>query len=205
MKRRWLLTALGAILAGAGLHFLWQALPNPLFALISPVNESVWEHLKLLYWPMLAAALVLARGPRRIAVWAGFFPAIVLQPVVLLALYYGLRALGVQGLAVDLTLYVLTMAGGFLLAARLSRSGPVRRLTGVSLLAVMLYGAALVLLRSRPRRSGSFSPEERAAKNRFGRKWTEAIFECFCAKMIDQAASRTTATPSTRFAITSSP
>ena len=62
MKRHWLLTALGAILAGAGLHFLWQALPNPLFALISPVNESVWEHLKLLYWPMLAAALVLARG-----------------------------------------------------------------------------------------------------------------------------------------------
>ena len=47
MKRHWLLTALGAILAGAGLHFLWQALPNPLFALISPVNESVWEHLKL--------------------------------------------------------------------------------------------------------------------------------------------------------------
>ena len=163
MKRHWLLTALGAILAGAGLHFLWQALPNPLFALISPVNESVWEHLKLLYWPMLAAALVLARGPRRIAVWAGFFPAIVLQPVFLLALYYGLRALGVQGLAVDLTLYVLTMAGGFLLAARLSRSGPARRLTGVSLLAVMLYGAALCL-RSRPRRSGSSSPEERAAK-----------------------------------------
>ena len=25
MKRHWLLTALGAILAGAGLHFLWQA------------------------------------------------------------------------------------------------------------------------------------------------------------------------------------
>ena len=112
MKRHWLLTALGAILAGAGLHFLWQALPNPLLALISPVNESVWEHLKLLYWPMLAAALVLARGPRRIAVWAGFFPAIVLQPVFLLALYYGLRALGVQGLAVDLTLYVLTMPRG---------------------------------------------------------------------------------------------
>lgn len=158
MKRRWLLTALGAILAGAGLHFLWQALPNPLFALISPVNESVWEHLKLLYWPMLAAALVLARGPRRIAVWAGFFPAIVLQPVFLLALYYGLRALGVQGLAVDLTLYVLTMAGGFLLAARLSRSGPARRLTGVSLLAVMLYGAALVLFTFAAPPLGIFQP-----------------------------------------------
>lgn len=62
-------------------------------------------------------------GRGALPVWAGFFPAIVLQPVFLLALYYGLRALGVQGLAVDLTLYVLTMAGGFLLAARLSRSG----------------------------------------------------------------------------------
>ena len=150
MKRHWLLTALGAILAGAGLHFLWQALPNPLFALISPV--------KLRYWPMRAAALVLARGPRRIAVWAGFFPAIVLQPVFLLALYYGLRALGVQGLAVDLTLYVLTMAGGFLLAARLSRSGPARRLTGVSLLAVMLYGAALVLFTFAAPPLGIFQP-----------------------------------------------
>ena len=158
MKRHWLLTALGAILAGAGLHFLWQALPNPLIALISPVNESVWEHLKLLYWPMLAAALVLARGPRRIAVWAGFFPAIVLQPVFLLALYYGLRALGVQGLAVDLTLYVLTMAVGFLLAARLSRSGPARRLTGVSLLAGMLYGAALVLFTFAAPPLGIFQP-----------------------------------------------
>mgnify|MGYP000096217139 CR=1 FL=1 len=109
------------------------------------MNESVWEHLKLLYWPMLAAALVLARGPRRIAVWAGFFPAIVLQPVFLLALYYGLRALGVQGLAVDLTL-VCPDHGGRLPACRAAQpQRPVRRLTGVSLLAVMLYGAALVL------------------------------------------------------------
>ena len=71
---------------------------------------------------------------------------------------YGLRALGVQGLAVDLTLYVLTMAGGFLLDARLSRSGPARRLTGVSLLAVMLYGAALVLFTFADPPLGIFRP-----------------------------------------------
>ena len=69
-----------------------------------------------------------------------------------------LRALGVQGLAVDLTLYVLTMAGGFLLAARLSRSGPARRLTGASLLAVMLYGAALVLFTFAAPPLGIFQP-----------------------------------------------
>ena len=63
-----------------------------------------------------------------------------------------------QGLAVDLTLYVLAMAGGFLLAARLSRSGPARRLTGASLLAVMLYGAALVLFTFAAPPLGIFQP-----------------------------------------------
>lgn len=165
MKRRWLLTALGAILAGAGLHFLWQALPNPLFALISPVNESVWEHLKLLYWPMLAAALVLARGPRRIARLGRLFP--------------GHRA--AAGLP----------AGALLRPARARRAGACRRPDAVC----PDHGGRLPACRaaqpqracaqadrafrcwpscstarrsscsrSRPRRSGSSSPEGRAAK-----------------------------------------
>ena len=50
------------------------------------------------------------------------------------------------------------MAGGFLLAARLSRSGPARRLTGASLLAVMLYGAALVLFTFAAPPLGIFQP-----------------------------------------------
>ena len=50
------------------------------------------------------------------------------------------------------------MGGGFLLAARLSRSGPARRLTGVSLLAVMLYGAALVLFTFAAPPLGIFQP-----------------------------------------------
>ena len=31
------------------LHFIYQWLPNPFFAIISPVNESIWEHMKLVY------------------------------------------------------------------------------------------------------------------------------------------------------------
>ena len=57
-----LLTYLAASTAGVLLHFLHQWFPNPIFALISPVRESVWEHVKLLYFPMLGAALFLGRG-----------------------------------------------------------------------------------------------------------------------------------------------
>ena len=51
MARRWIAAWLGAALAGTALHFLHSWLPNPLTALFAPVNESVWEQLKLLFWP----------------------------------------------------------------------------------------------------------------------------------------------------------
>lgn len=122
------------------------------------MNESVWEHLKLLYWPMLAAALVLARGPRRHCRRAGFSrPSCCSRSSCWRSITACARS-ACRGLPVDLTLYVLTMAGGFLLAARLSRSGPARRLTGVSLLAVMLYGAALVLFTFAAPPLGIFQP-----------------------------------------------
>ena len=30
-------------------HFLYEWFPNPVFACLFPVNESIWEHMKLLY------------------------------------------------------------------------------------------------------------------------------------------------------------
>ena len=30
-------------------HFLYDWLPNPVFSVFFPVNESIWEHMKLLY------------------------------------------------------------------------------------------------------------------------------------------------------------
>ena len=51
-------------LAGACLHFLYVLLPNPVTAVLAPVNESLWEHGKILLWPYLTAMLLLTRnGP----------------------------------------------------------------------------------------------------------------------------------------------
>ena len=46
---------------GVVLHFLYDWLgQNPLIALISGVNESTWEHMKLLYYPMLIFSLMIS-------------------------------------------------------------------------------------------------------------------------------------------------
>lgn len=58
-----------AVLAGVGLHFLYARFPCTLSALLSPVCESLWEHIKILYWPYLAASAFLAWGRQPVRPW----------------------------------------------------------------------------------------------------------------------------------------
>lgn len=146
MKRAYWIAAVVAAAVGTALHYLYDISPNLISALLAPVNESVWEHLKLLFWPTLGAAVVLsARAPCRIRLWSGFLAALLAMPAFLLGAYYALRAIGVEGLAVDIGLYYLTMLGGFFLAERLARSGRAQRATGILLMLVILYGSSLIL------------------------------------------------------------
>lgn len=103
-----------ALALGVLLHFLYGWLPNPLTALLSPVRESLWEHLKILFYPLLAAVLFLTRGdgPGRAA------RLLCLPLVCALMLGAGWAyhiALRGEGMAFDLVLYAALMALGFLL------------------------------------------------------------------------------------------
>lgn len=56
----WDLAAIPAIIVGGTLlHFAFDRAGRPvIIAAFCPVNESVWEHLKMAYWPALAVTLV---------------------------------------------------------------------------------------------------------------------------------------------------
>ena len=125
MKRKWWTVCFLSILAGSALHFLYDLWPNPLTAVFAPVNESVWEHLKLLYWPFLAAAFVLTKdeadGRKS---WCGLLAGLLGAPLLLLGAYYTLLSgFALYGLPLDLILYALAMAGGFGLAWHLQKAG----------------------------------------------------------------------------------
>lgn len=147
MKKRYIIAFIVAAAAGSALHFLYGVLPNPLTALISPINESIWEHLKLLFWPTLVAAWVLSMTTEeKVRLWSGFFLAQLVMPVFLLCAYYLLKcAFHVEYLLVDLGLYFVTMAGGFLLAYFAAKSRKLESAAPWLLLPVMLYGASLIL------------------------------------------------------------
>lgn len=161
-KRYFLVACLGAIIGGSALHFLYTALPNPLTALIAPVNESVWEHLKLLYYPTLLAAYLLSKCTiERQRLWSGFLIALLAMPLFLVGVYELLVCgFGVEGLLVDIGLYVVTMAGGFALAYVLYRKGAALRATGVLAMLVILYGAFLIVFSFSAPHFGIFLPPQ---------------------------------------------
>ena len=89
------------------------------------MSESVWEHLKLLYWPFLASGFLLNRKAQDAqAAWSGTLAALLVMPAFLLGIYYTLES-GFAFTAgwLNIALYVLSLALGFWLMARLTKTG----------------------------------------------------------------------------------
>ena len=113
--KRWVLLYLAAAGGGVLLHFLYSWLPSPALALISPVRESVWEHGKLLYFPLLAVSLLVGRGGGG----TGRTPWLLSTAAVFAAMqgagYLYHVTLRGESLPVDLALYFALLGVGFLL------------------------------------------------------------------------------------------
>lgn len=142
MERRLVVIAGAAIvLAGVLLHFAydWSG-RNGLVALVSPVNESVWEHTKLLVIPVVAAGAaetILLRDLRRVA-WAVLAESLVGALAIIAVFYTYTGALGTGPvLWADITSFVLVVVGGQWLHLRILLSGRAAVPAAVSVLGVM--------------------------------------------------------------------
>ena len=107
--KKMILNYLIAAAAGVLLHFLYQWLPNPALALISPVRESVWEHVKLLYFPLLGAALLMGRGGKGTGRTPWLLSAVFVCAALVGTGYLYHILLRGESLYVDLALYFLSL------------------------------------------------------------------------------------------------
>lgn len=111
--RLWhILGALFIFLFGSLLHFIYDWLPNPVTGLISPVNESVWEHLKIFIWPLALYSIIESRSvgknhqnyltSKMIAFYLGIF--------LIISMYYTIEgAFGTVPMVLSIIMFALSV------------------------------------------------------------------------------------------------
>ena len=151
-KRYKKITGLGilwTIVLGTLSHFFYQwSHENILIGLFSPVNESVWEHLKLLFFPALTYMFIeqKAMGKAMPGLFGknllGIFAGLLVMPL----LFYGYTAFsGKSILLVDIGIFCVCVLRTFLLPYKLRNrqiskeaEGAVRKILWI-LLAAFLF------------------------------------------------------------------
>jgi len=85
----------GAVFAfffGSVMHFVYEWCGNsPVAGFFCPVNESTWEHLKMIYWPIVAWGIMeyFIYGKEKPGFFTAKAAAIYIAPVTIVVTFYG--------------------------------------------------------------------------------------------------------------------
>ena len=142
-NRKILIVFVITTLAGSLLHFVYQLYPSWITAVIGPVNESIWEHLKLLFWPYLAAVFFLTKNGARGNRTPWLISLLIICGLLLSVSYVYYILLQESAGAFGPILYVVLMAAGFTLPAILCRT-PAARLRKTPAAAIVILGLSIV-------------------------------------------------------------
>ena len=133
LKRYTIIGILFVLTAGTFAHFLYDwSHHNYVIGLFTPVNESIWEHMKLLFFPMLIYSLVLIvklkQNYSRItsALCFGMLTGTFLIPLFYYAYTYVLTQ---NFFALDIGTFILSTAIAFWLSYKFTLSGKLESYT----------------------------------------------------------------------------
>jgi len=142
--------ALFIIILGSALHFTFELSDgNPLVGTFSAVNESVWEHLKLVFWPALLFILIeyipLKKKTDNFAAakTVGVYLAVVIIPIV----FYSYTAItGESIFLIDISTFVVAVIIGQISSYKLLTHEKLSEsLNIISLVLLILLGIAFLL------------------------------------------------------------
>ncbi len=136
------------VLAGTLLHFAFQASGgNTLVGALTPVNESVWEHLKLLLFPTILFAVVeyFVFGKDCPAFFTGKIFALFLGMLLIVCGYYTYTGIvGQRFIAVDIGLFVASAALTAYLSYRFCQKNGILANDTQSIIALLLLTVVIL-------------------------------------------------------------
>jgi hypothetical protein len=156
-QEKWILLGIPVLfLVGSLFHYLYELSgKHPLVSLIAPVNESVWEHTKMVVLPVILwwSLFYLVKGQSlsiSINPWfTGLLVSLIISIILIPALYYFYtEAFGVSLLWVDILILLIALGLGQLLGLHVVRySAGMDAKEVMAILAGILLFYAVVTLR----------------------------------------------------------
>jgi hypothetical protein len=137
------------ILLGSMLHFTFEGSGNqPIVGVFSAVNESVWEHLKIAFWPALFYSIFEYRYLYKksnnflSAKTLGIFSIMIIIP----AIFYSYTIFFEENLVIDIGSFILAIIIGQLISYRLlTYKKLARTFELISLFALVILALAFVV------------------------------------------------------------
>jgi hypothetical protein len=136
------------IFLGTALHFTFDfSGKNPIVGSFSAVNESVWEHLKLPFWPALLLMLIEIYPLRKEV--SNFFAAkaigLIVMIVIIPAVFYAYTVFTEENLAVDIATFMIAVVVGQVTSYKLyKKDTPSKRTEIVALIVITLLAIIFV-------------------------------------------------------------
>lgn len=152
-KPNWVIAAIIISILGSALHFAFELSGNlSLVGTIAAVNESVWEHMKLAYWPMLLVLALLSRRYGYKACEISFPLAVAITSTLLsipLMYYLVTCGLGIHSVILDIILFIIAIVLGVYVFTRLLNRDK-KNLCLLGWIIILLWGIAFIVFTFAP-------------------------------------------------------
>jgi hypothetical protein len=131
-------------------HFLFELTGDcKIVGALAPVNESVWEHFKIGFWPMIIYAIIEHRyiGWRTNSLLTAKAAALYIIPIFIGLVFYTYTAItGEEVLAIDIATFGVAVAIGQLISCKIMPDDELPRYVNyISLFFIVLLAAVLII------------------------------------------------------------
>ena len=131
-----------------GFHFIYDATQSPILAAIAPANESIWEHIKMIFFPYFIWAIVemlILKPSDQRAFWKAKSYGLLSLPLMLIVFFYTYSGiLGYSLTAIDIASTFVYIAIAFIISYRAYKYSWDRFSNIVAVLAIV-FGIMLIV------------------------------------------------------------
>ncbi len=137
------------IFLGTALHFTFDfSGKNPVVGAFSAVNESVWEHLKLPFWPAFLWLIIEIYPFRRVV--SNFFSAKTIGTIIMLVViptvFYSYTSFTEEILIVDIATFMIAVIVGQIISYKLYKKDvPSKRTETVAIIIITLLALIFII------------------------------------------------------------